>query len=139
MSEQIMNRVEELRNAAIAKHRTEQFDEALVLFDEALALTEDEETRELITINKAHAMIGAQRGGPEVQTLPMVLMRRRNPRHTFLAAYALLYKHRLSGETKRSIFYGQQAATAARETGRGLWELAALNELGIAYEIDSMF
>ena len=109
MSEQLLlaNRIEQLRQAAIAKDRVEQFDESLALFDEALSLAADEETRELITINKAHAMIGAQRGGPEVQALPMVLMRRRNPRHTFLAAYALLYKHRLSGEIKRSIFYGQ--------------------------------
>ena len=141
MSEQseLMERVEELRQAAIAKDRVEQFGEALLLFDEALALTTDEETIELITINKAHAMIGAQRNGPEVQALPMLLMRRRNPRHTFLAAYALLYKHRLSGETKRSIFYGQLAVSAAKETGRALWDLAALNELGIAYEIDSQF
>jgi len=138
MSEQL-NRIEELRLAAIAKDRVEQFDEALALFDEALSLAADEETRELITINKAHAMIGAQRGGPEVQALPMVLMRRRNPRHTFLAAYALLYKHRLSGEAKRSIFYGQLAVSAAKETDRLLWELAALNELGTAYEIDSLF
>ena len=139
MSELIMNRIEELRQAAIAKDRSEQFDEALVLFDEALSLAEDDETRELITINKAHAMIGAQRNGAEVQALPMVLMRRRNPRHTFLAAYALLYKHRLAGETKRSIFYGQLAVSAAKETERTLWEVAALNELGIAYEIDSNF
>jgi tetratricopeptide (TPR) repeat protein len=139
MSELTMNRIEDLRQAAIAKDRVEQFDEALALFDEALSLAEDEETRELITINKAHAMIGAQRSGPEVQALPMVLMRRRNPRHTFLASYALLYKHRLSGETKRSIFYGQLAVSAAKETDRPLWELAALNELGIAYEIDSKF
>jgi tetratricopeptide (TPR) repeat protein len=141
MSEQLLlaNRIEQLRQAAIAKDRVEQFDEALALFDEALSLASDEETRELITINKAHAMIGAQRSGPEVQALPMVLMRRRNPRHTFLAAYALLYKHRLSGEAKRSIFYGQLAVSAAKETGRPLWELAALNELGTAYEIDSNF
>jgi hypothetical protein len=92
MSEELtMNRIEDLRQAAIAKDRVEQFDEALALFDEALSLAEDEETRELITINKAHAMIGAQRSGPEVQALPMVLMRRRNPRHTFLASYALLF------------------------------------------------
>jgi tetratricopeptide (TPR) repeat protein len=140
MSEQLLtNRIEELRQAAIAKDRVEQFDEALALFDEALSLAEDEETRELITINKAHAMIGAQRSGPEVQALPMVLMRRRNPRHTFLAAYALLYKHRLAGETKRSIFYGQLAVSSAKETDRVLWQLAALNELGTAYEIDSSF
>jgi tetratricopeptide (TPR) repeat protein len=139
MSELIMDRVEQLRQEALARLRVEQFDDALSLYDEALGLADDEETRELITINKAHVMIGAQRNGPEVQALPMILMRRRNPRHTFLAAYALLYKHRLSGETKRSIFYGQLAASAVRETDRPSWHLAGLNELGIAFEIDSQF
>ena len=139
MSELMMDRVEQLRQEALAKLRVEEFDDALSLYDEALGLADDEETRELITINKAHVMIGAQRSGPEVQALPMILMRRRNQRHTFLAAYALLYKHRLSGETKRSIFYGQLAASAVRDTGRPSWHLAALNELGIAYEIDSQF
>ena len=117
MSEQLLtDRIEELRQAAIAKDRVEQFDEALALFDEALSLAEDDETRELITINKAHAMIGAQRSGPEVQALPMVLMRRRNPRHTFLAAYALLYKHRLSGEMK--CFRRRAAWNVAEALGR---------------------
>jgi tetratricopeptide (TPR) repeat protein len=139
MSELMMDRVEQLRQEALAKLRVEQFDDALSLYDEALGLADDEETRELITINKAHVMIGAQRSGPEVQALPMILMRRRNSRHTFLAAYALLYKHRLSGETKRSIFYGQLAASAVKDTDRPSWHLAALNELGIAYEIDSQF
>ena len=138
MSEQLQ-RAEELRQAAIAKDRVEEFDEALALFDEALSVADDEEMRELISINKAHAMIGARQAGPEVQALPMVVMRRRNSRHTFLASYALLYKHRLSGEMKRSIFYGQLAVTSAEETGLPLWQLAALNELGIASEIDSQF
>jgi tetratricopeptide (TPR) repeat protein len=140
MSEQpIIMIAEELRQAALAKVRVEQFEDALALYDQALALTSDEETRELITINKAHAMIGAERSGPEVQALPMILMRRRNPGHTFLAAYALLYKHRLLNEPKRSIFYGQLAVSAVKETQNPLWHLAALNELGIAYEINSQF
>lgn len=140
MSEQLMtDRIEELRQAALAKLWAEQYDDALALYDEALGLAVDDETRELITINKAHAMIGAQRSGPEVQALPMVVMRRRSHAHTFLAAYALLYKHRLAGEIKRSIFYGQLAVSSAKETGRALWQLAALNELGILYEVDSQF
>ena len=140
MSEQpIMMTAEELRQAALAKARVEEFEQALALFDEALTLTADDEARELITINKADAMVAMQQSGPEVQSLPMILMRRRSPRHTFLAAYALMFKHRLANEQKRSIFYGQIALDAANEAEQTFWKLAALNDLGIVHEIDSQF
>jgi tetratricopeptide (TPR) repeat protein len=132
-------RIEELRQQALAKIRSEEFDDALALYDEALALATDEEVRELITINKGHALIAAERTGPEVKALPMILMRRRNSHHTFLASYALMYTHRLTSESKRAIFYGNIALQAAREAEQTFWELAALNELGMVYEIDSQF
>jgi len=132
-------RIEELRQQALAKVRSEEFDDALALYDDALALTNDEEMRELITINKGNALIAAERTGPEVKALPMILMRRRNPHHTFLAAYALLYTHRLSNEIKRAIFYGQIALEAANQADQKLWKVGALNELGIVYQTDSQF
>lgn len=134
-----VTRVEELRQDGLARVRFGQYEEALPLFDAAMALTVDEEVRELITINKADAMIALQQSGPEVQQLPMILMRRRNLRHTFLAAYALMYRHRLENETKRAIFYGQIALDASTEANEPLWKLGALNDLGIVYEIDSQF
>jgi tetratricopeptide (TPR) repeat protein len=138
MSE-LNGRIETLRQEALAKVRSEEFDDALAMYDEALVLASDEEVRELITINKAHALIAAERTGPEVKALPMILMRRRNVQHTVLASYALLYTHRLANETKRAIFYGQIALEAANQTGQTFWVLAVLNELGIVYEIDSQF
>ncbi|MEA2236002.1 MAG: hypothetical protein QOC81_726 [Thermoanaerobaculia bacterium] len=138
MSE-LNGRIEELRQEALAKVRSEEFDEALAMYDEALALASDEEVRELITINKGHALIAAERSGPEVKALPMILMRRRNTHHTFLASYALMYTHRLTGELKRAIFYGQIALEAANQADQTFWKLAALNELGIVYESDSQF
>jgi tetratricopeptide (TPR) repeat protein len=138
MSEQ-NPRIEELRQEALAKVRSEEFDDALAMYDEALSLASDEEVRELITINKGHALIAAERTGPEVKALPMILMRRRNTHHTFLASYALMYTHRLTNETKRSIFYGQIALEAANQANQTFWQLAALNELGIVYEVDSQF
>lgn len=138
MSE-LNSRIEELRQLALAKVRSEEFDDALAMYDEALTLATDEEVRELITINKGHALIAAERTGPEVKALPMILMRRRNAHHTFLSSYALLYTHRLTNETKRAIFYGQIALEAANQADQTFWKLAALNELGIVYEIDSQF
>jgi tetratricopeptide (TPR) repeat protein len=133
-----MTRIEELRQRALEQVRSENFDEALLSYDEALALATDEEVHELITIHKADALIALGRSGPEVQALPMILMRRPNARHTFLAAYALTYKHRLANEIKRAIFYGQIAVDAAAAS-TVLNQGEALNELGIAYETDSQF
>lgn len=140
MSEQAMTMTaEELRQSALAKVRTGALDEALSLYDEARLLAGDEETRELITINKADALIASNRSGSEVAALPSILMRRRTPRNAFLAAYALMFKHRMSSEAKRAIFYGQVALDVASEAGETFWKLAALNELGMVYEIDSQF
>jgi len=139
MSE-LNSRIEELRQQALEKVRSEEFDDALALYDEALDLATDEEVRELITINKGHALIAAERTGPEVKALPMILMRRRNPRHTFLSSYALMFTHRrLAGESKRAIFYGQIALEAAKQAEQTFWQVAALNELGMVYELDSQF
>jgi tetratricopeptide (TPR) repeat protein len=139
MMSDLNSRIEELRQDALAKVRSEQFDEALAVYDEALALTADEEVRELLTINKAETLIAVNRSGPEVQTLPLILMRRRNARHTFLAAYALMYKHSLATETKRACFYGQIALDAATEADQPVWKLRVLNEFGLVYQTDSQF
>ena len=133
------NRVEELRQSALARVRSAEYEEALGLYDDALTLATDEEVRELLTINKADAMIALERTGPEVHALPSILMRRRNDHHVFLAAYALMFRHRIQNESKRAIFYGHVALDAANDADQPFWRIAALNDLGIIYEIDSQF
>ncbi|MEO8033436.1 MAG: tetratricopeptide repeat protein [Acidobacteriota bacterium] len=139
MFNQANDRIEELRQAGLARVRAEDYEQALAIYDEALALAQDEEQRELLVINKADVLIALDRSGAEVQQLPTILMRRRNPHHVFLAAYALMYKHRLRQETKRAIFYGEIALDTANESDQPFWKLAAHNDLGINYEIDSQF
>jgi tetratricopeptide (TPR) repeat protein len=131
------NRVEQLRQAALARVRENELEEALPMYDEALALCEDEEARELITINKADAMIGLSRAGAEVQELARVILPRPNPRHVCLAAYALQYKNRLESDFKRALFYGQLALDAAEEAGDLAYKRAVLIDLGNVYEMDS--
>src|SRR5262249_61529892 len=70
-----LTRAEEIRREAIAKVRAGEIEAALDMYDAALQLTDDEEARELITINKADAMIAIEQTGPEVQALPMIVMR----------------------------------------------------------------
>src|SRR5205814_8894006 len=111
--------------------------DALAYYDEALSLSDDETARELITINKADALIALERNAPEVQELARVIMRRRNPRHVYLAAYALQYKHRLENNLKRALFYGQLALRTAEEAEESLWRRVVLLELGNLYTIDS--
>jgi tetratricopeptide (TPR) repeat protein len=136
-SSQSKKRAEELRQAGLSKVRENQLEEAIAIYDEALDLSGDEELRELITINKADAMIGLERSGPEVQELARVIMRRRNPRHVCLAAYALQYKNRLEGDLKRALFYGQLALRSAEECNEDAWRRAVLVDLGNVYEMDS--
>jgi tetratricopeptide (TPR) repeat protein len=50
-----------------------------------------------------------------------------------------MFKHRMKGETKRGIFYGQLALDIATEANEPFWKLSALNDLGIHYEMDSQF
>ncbi|MDQ3283029.1 MAG: hypothetical protein M3Q69_16640 [Acidobacteriota bacterium] len=137
MLEQHAAQVEELRLAALSRVRQGDYEEALSIYDEALALSTDEEARELITINKADAMIALERSGPEVHELPRVIMRRRSPRHVYLAAYALQYKYRLENDLKRALFYGQLALRTADEAHEPSWRRIVLLELGNIYELDS--
>lgn len=137
MSNLDMNRIESLRQTALERVRQGDCEEAITLYDEALGLCDSEEARELLTINKADAMIALERGGPEVAELPRVIMRRRNLRHVYLAAYALQYKHRLEGDLKRALFYGQLALRTAEEANETSWRRIVLGELGNIYELDS--
>ena len=133
----MLNRVEELRQAGLAKVRDNRADEAIALYDAALEVASDEETRELIVINKADALIILERGGAEVAELPRVIMRRRNSRHVYLAAYALQYKHRLENDLKRALFYGELALRTAEEANEPVWRRVVLLELGNMYTTDS--
>lgn len=132
-------RAEALRKEAFTRVRAEQYDSALELYDLALTLATDEELCELIAINKAHALIALGRDGREITALPAILMRRRSPHNSFLAAYALVLKHRLNEDLQRAAFYGQVATEIGRENDEPSWLIPALNELGIIYETDSHF
>lgn len=139
MSDPIASAAEQLRQEALLCVRRNELERALELYDRALAEAADDELRELITINKADVLIALEQTTGEVQKLPAIVMRRRNPHHTFLAAYALTYKHRLQNDVKRGIFYAQIALDTAVEANEPLWELGAHNELGSLYEIDGDF
>ena len=132
-----MSRVEEIRQAALARVRENALEDAIALFDEALGLAGDDETVELLTINKAGVLIQMEADGPEVQRLPQILMRRRNPKHTFLAAYNLQHRYILSKDFKRATNYGRIALEAADHIEEKSWRARVLNDMAIAFGYDS--
>lgn len=132
-----MTRAEEIRQAALARVRENALEDAIALFDQALAIADDDEMSELLTINKAGVLIQMELDGPEVQRLPQILMRRRNAKHTFLAAYNLQNRHSLAKDFKRAYNYGRIALEASEQVEDKWWKIGALNQLGNACVFDS--
>ncbi|HXI13613.1 MAG TPA: tetratricopeptide repeat protein [Thermoanaerobaculia bacterium] len=135
-----VERAEELRLAGMAAMRTNDPEQAVRSFDEALRLVgRDDDLRELIVINKAGALIELERSGPEVQQLTQIIMRRRSAKHTFLAAYNVQNKYAIEGDYKRASFYAQLALTTAEAASELEWRLGALLALGILSGLESKF
>ena len=105
--------VEELRREGLRLYYASALDEALPFFDRALALAEDGETRDLLTIHKASVHVALQKSTPEVQALPAIIMRRRGLRG--LAAYHLATKFENEKDYARARFYLDIALEAANE------------------------
>lgn len=116
-----------------------RFDDAISLYDQALAVVESDETRELITIAKAEALIAAERDGAEIAALPAIVMRRRSPKHVFLAAYALMRRHNEADDRRRALFYGEIARDAATELQEPFSRAKVLNTIGIIQSAESKF
>lgn len=112
---------------------------ALKLYDEAIGAADSEETRELLTIRKAEALIAAEREGAEISALPGIVMRRRSPRHVYLAANTLQRRYCETDDRKRAIFYGEIARTAVAELNDPFARASVLNSLGITLAADSQF
>jgi tetratricopeptide (TPR) repeat protein len=128
-----------LRQQALDAMWQGQTDQAIRLYDAALAVAESEEVAELITIGKAEALIAADQEGPELQKLASIVMRRRSPRHVFMAAGVLMRKYNEAEDRKRALMYGELARNAAKEHGEPLQYASVLNVYGIVLTSDSRF
>lgn len=116
-----------------------EVDAAIEAYDRAADIAFSEETRELITIRKAEALIAAERDGAEISALAGIVMRRRSPRHVYLAANTLQRRYVESDDRKKAIFYGEIARGAATELGDPLSRASVLNYLGNTLVADSQF
>jgi len=132
-----MHNAEELRQLGLSEMRANRPEEAIALFDQALHLTCDEVLRELLTINKADALISASLDGPEVRELPGIILKRQNARHVYLAAYALQYKYQIAKNFTRAASYAKLALQASEEVHEDGWKSSALIQLGTLALFDS--
>jgi tetratricopeptide (TPR) repeat protein len=112
---------------------------AIAAYDGALAAVESDETRELITIRKAEALIAAEREGTEIAALPAIVLRRRTPRHVYMAATVLMRRFVEADDRRKAIFYGEIARKAVVELDDVLALASVLNHLGITLVADSQF
>lgn len=116
-----------------------EVDHALDAYDRAAAAAETDDTRELITIRKAEALIAAEREGAEVAALPGIVMRRRSPRHVCLAANTLQRRFVEADDRRKAIFYGEIARGAAAELPDRATLASVLMQLGVTLVVDSQF
>jgi tetratricopeptide (TPR) repeat protein len=128
-----------LRQLALDAMWQGSFEEAIDFYDAANAVAETDDVRELITIGKAEALIACERDGAEITALPAIVMRRRTPRHVYLAAYALMRKHNEGDDRRRALFYGEIARDAAAELGEAFSRAKVLNTMGIILTAESRF
>lgn len=128
---------EELRQMGLREMRANRPEEAIALYDQALRIPCDEVLRELLTINKADALISAGLDGPEVSELPEIILKRQNARHVYLAAYALQYKYQLAKNFKRAALYAKLALEVSEEAHEDGWKSQALKQLGALALFDS--
>jgi tetratricopeptide (TPR) repeat protein len=129
--------VEELRQQGLALARANELEAALESFDAALSAAEEEEVRELVTINKADVLFRLERNAPELNQLARIVMRRGNLRNVALAAYLLQRKFRNEGDFRKAAMYARISLEAAQELEHTGWTSAALVALGNIAVYDS--
>ena len=116
-----------------------EVDEAIAEYDTALESATTEETRELITIRKAEALIAVDREGPEVSALSAIVMRRRSNKHVYMASTVLLRRFSNLEDRRRAIFYGDIACSTIAALDDPFARASVLNNLGVVLVEDSQF
>jgi tetratricopeptide (TPR) repeat protein len=116
-----------------------EVDSAIAYYDRAAVAAESEETVELITIRKAEALIAAEREGSEIAALAVIVMRRRSPRHVYMAATVLMRRFVEADDRRRAIFYGEIARGVVADLNDPFARASVLNHLGITLVADSQF
>jgi tetratricopeptide (TPR) repeat protein len=108
------------------------YDRALTLYEDGLALArswKDRDLEDLFTCNRATTLLEMDRQDFDLSALKEILLRSPRSPNGVLAAYASAHAHEVRGENARATFYAQTALQKSRELRLDEWTAASMNLL----------
>lgn len=108
------------------------YDRALTLYEDGLALArswKDRELEDLFTCNRATTLLEMDRQDFDLSRLKEIVLRSPGSPNAVLAGYASAHAHEVRGEYAKAAFYAQGALQKSRELGLDDWTGASLNLL----------
>ncbi len=124
--------LEFLRKTAREAIWSGDYDRALTLYEDGLALArswKDREIEDLFTCNRATTLLEMDRQDFDLSRLKEIVLRSPGSPNAVLAGYASAHAHEVRGEYAKASFYAQGALQKSRELGLEEWTAASLNLL----------
>jgi tetratricopeptide (TPR) repeat protein len=124
--------LEFLRKTAREAIWSGDYDRALTLYEDGLALArswKDRELEDLFTCNRATTLLEMDRLDFDLSRLKEIVLRNPGSPNAVLAAYASAHAHELRAEYGKATFYAQSALEKSRDLGLEEWTAASLNLL----------
>lgn len=124
--------LEFLRKTAREAIWSGDYERALTLYEDGLALArswKDRELEDLFTCNRATTLLEMDRQDFDLSRLKEIVLRSPGSPNAVLAAYASAHAHEVRGEYAKATFYAQGALQKSRELGLEEWTAASLNLL----------
>jgi len=108
------------------------YDRALTLYEDGLALArswKDREIEDLFTCNRATTLLEMDRQDFDLSQLKEIVLRSPGSSNAVLATYVSAHAHEVRGEYAKAAFYAQGALQKSRDLGLDEWVAASLNLL----------
>jgi tetratricopeptide (TPR) repeat protein len=124
--------LEFLRKTAREAIWSGDYERALTLYEDGLALArswKDRELEDLFTCNRATTLLEMDRQDFDLSRLKEIVLRSPRSSNAVLAGYAAAHAHEVRGEYGKASFYAQGALQKSRELGLEEWTAASLNLL----------
>jgi tetratricopeptide (TPR) repeat protein len=124
--------LEFLRKTAREAIWSGDYERALTLYEDGLALSrswKDRELEDLFTCNRATTLLEMDRQDFDLSRLKEIVLRSPSSPNAVLASYASAHAHEVRGEYSKATFYAQSALQKSRELRLEEWTAASLNLL----------
>jgi tetratricopeptide (TPR) repeat protein len=124
--------LEFLRKTAVSAAWSGDYERALTLFEDGLALSrrwKDRELEDLITCNRVTVLLEMDRSDFDLSQLKEIVLRNSGSPNAVLASYTVAHAHEVRGEFAKASFYAQAALQKSRDLRSEEWIAASLNLL----------